>query len=83
MVNYRELTLDAVQEADQLLLRGRSEHQLPSLLAMASRMPWAMGERERVGDAVDSGDGGGVGAGDAVAMAYYSVKDSARCLCSN
>ncbi|CAK9202966.1 unnamed protein product [Sphagnum troendelagicum] len=32
---------------------------------MVSRMPWAMqlmlamGERERVGDAVDSGDGGG------------------------
>jgi hypothetical protein len=42
---------------------------------MASRMPWAMqlmlamGERECVGDAVDSGDGGGVGAEDAVAMA--------------
>jgi len=38
-------------------------------------MPWAMqlmlamGERERVGDAVDSGDGCGVGAEDAVAMA--------------
>jgi hypothetical protein len=42
---------------------------------MVSRMPWAMqlmlamGERERVGDAVDSGDGGGVGAGHALAMA--------------
>jgi hypothetical protein len=75
MLNYRELALDAVQEAHQLLLRGSSEHQLPFLLAMASRIPWAMqlmlamGERERVGDAVDSGDGGGVGAGDAVAMA--------------
>jgi hypothetical protein len=72
-----------VQEAHQLLLRGRSEHQLPFLLAMTSRMPWAMGEHERVGDAVDSGVGGGVGPGDAVAMAYYSVKDNARCWCSN
>jgi hypothetical protein len=75
MVNYRELPLDAEQEAHQLLLRGRSEHQLPFLLAIASRMPWvmqlmlAMGERERVGDAVDSENGGGVGAGDAVAVA--------------
>jgi hypothetical protein len=75
MVNYWELALYAVQEAHQLLLRESSEHQLPFLLVMVSRMPWAMqlmlamGERERVGDAVDSGDGGGVGAGDAVAMA--------------